>query len=160
MAIEKPASGTRGARTPPKLVGKLVMPVMVWLHKRRHDSFQGMSLVYLTTVGAKTGKQRTTAVARFDQQDGGWVVCASAGGAARHPGWYHNIAAHPDQVWAEVGGRKQRVRVEQLDGEARERAWTQMVAKAPGFGGYLDKTDRLLPVLRLTPVADDPAAGR
>jgi deazaflavin-dependent oxidoreductase (nitroreductase family) len=91
-------------------------------------------------------------VARFDQDDGSWVVCASFGGAAEHPAWYHNVVAHPDQVWAEVGGSKRRVRVEQLDGEARERAWRQIVAQAPGFQGYLEKTDRVLPVLRLTPV--------
>ncbi|WP_426566603.1 nitroreductase/quinone reductase family protein [Angustibacter sp. McL0619] len=152
MSIEKLPSGTRGGRTPPKLVGKVVMPVMVWFHRRRHDTFQGMSLIYLTTVGAKSGKEHTTPAARFDQDDGSWVVCASAGGAAKHPGWYHNIVAHPDQVWAEVGGNRRKVSAEQLEGPAREKAWTQIVAEAPGFKGYLDKTDRTLPVLRLTPL--------
>jgi deazaflavin-dependent oxidoreductase (nitroreductase family) len=154
MAIEKIPGGTRGGRNPPKLVGKLVMPVMVWMHRRAHDTFKGMPLVYLTTVGAKTGNQHTTPAARFDQPDGSWVVCASAAGATQHPGWYHNIVAHPDQVWAEAGGTRHRVRVEQLDGAERERAWQQIVSEAPGFQGYVQKTDRVLPVLRLTPVAD------
>ena len=35
MAIEKPASGTRGARTPPKLVGKLETAALDELGLRR-----------------------------------------------------------------------------------------------------------------------------
>src|SRR5262249_19152623 len=32
-----------------------------------------------------------------------------AGRRARGPAWYHNIAANPDQVWIEFGGRQLRV---------------------------------------------------
>ena len=60
--------------------------------------------------------------------------------------------AHPYQVRAEVGGKSQRVDVVQLEGEARDRAWAAVVASSPRFGGYEQKTDRVLPVLRLTPV--------
>jgi deazaflavin-dependent oxidoreductase (nitroreductase family) len=76
---------------------------------------------------------------------------ASAGGTARHPAWYYNLVAHPDQVWAEVSGTRRQVAVDQLAGEARDRAWDQVVREAPRFWSYLDKTDRELPVLRLTP---------
>jgi hypothetical protein len=41
--------------------------------------------------------------------------------------------------------------VEQLEGEARERAWQVVTSEAPGFLNYVKKTDRTLPVLRLTP---------
>ena len=114
MPMEKPPAGTRGARTPPSFVNKLVMPIMMRIHRRGGDRFQGMDLLYLTTVGARSGQQRTNPVARFDDGHGGWHVVASAGGAAQHPAWYHNIAAHPDQVWVEFGGKKHRVKVEQF----------------------------------------------
>jgi deazaflavin-dependent oxidoreductase (nitroreductase family) len=153
VPIEKIPSGTRGARNPPKLVGKLVMPLMMRFHRRSGDKFNGMDLVYLTTVGAKSGQQRSVSVARFDDGQGGWFVVASAAGATNHPAWYHNIVAHPDQVWAEVSGTKRRVDVEQLEGDARAVAWKQITDRAPGFNGYLAKTDRQLPVLRLTPVS-------
>ena len=152
MAIEKLPGGTRGSRTPPSLLSKIMTPLMVRVHRRSGDRFQGMDLLYLTTVGARSGARRTTPVARFDDGAGGWIIVASAGGAAHHPSWYHNIAAHPDQVEVEVAGRGHRVRVDQLEGEQREEAWARVVEGAPRFQGYLTKTDRQLPVLRLTPV--------
>jgi deazaflavin-dependent oxidoreductase (nitroreductase family) len=81
---------------------------MSW-HRRSGDKFQGQDLLYLTTVGAKTGQKRQTTVARFPDGKDAWLVVASAGGSAHHPAWYHNIAAHPDQVWIEFGGRQLRV---------------------------------------------------
>jgi deazaflavin-dependent oxidoreductase (nitroreductase family) len=128
-------------------------PLMLRIHKRQGDRFQGQDLLYLTTVGAKSGERRTNPVMRFDDGGGGWVVVASAGGTANHPAWYYNIVAHPDQVEAEVAGTKSRVAVDQLEGEARDRAWATIVASQPRFGTYTEKTDRVLPVLRLTPMS-------
>ena len=153
MAIEKLPGGTRGSRTPPSLLGKILTPVMVRIHRRSGDRFGGMDLLYLTTVGARSGARRTTPVARFDDGAGGWIIVASAGGAAQHPSWYHNIAAHPDQVQVEVGGTEHRVLVKQLEGEERAEAWSRVVQHSNRFEGYTTKTDRRLPVLRLTPVS-------
>jgi deazaflavin-dependent oxidoreductase (nitroreductase family) len=151
MTVRKTPEGTRGARPMPRLAGKLMQPLMIRIHRRSHDRFGGMNLLYLTTVGARSGERRTTPVARFDDGAGGWYVVASAGGTARHPAWYYNLVENPDQVWAEVSGTQRRVEVDQLAGEARERAWDLVVREAPRFASYLDKTDRELPVLRLTP---------
>jgi deazaflavin-dependent oxidoreductase (nitroreductase family) len=151
MSLSKPPSGTRGTRTPPRILARLVTPIMTRIHRLSHDRFGGMDLLYLTTVGARSGQRRTAPVARFDDGAGGWFVVASAAGAATHPGWYHNIAAHPDQVDVEVGRRRHHVRVEQLEGDERAAAWQQIVQRAPGFAGYESKTDRTMPVLRLTP---------
>jgi deazaflavin-dependent oxidoreductase (nitroreductase family) len=152
MALQKLPAGSRGARQPPGFLGRIFTPLMIRIHRRSGNRFQGLDLVYLTTVGARSGQRRTTPVARFDDGGGGWIVVASAGGTANHPAWYHNIVAHPDQVWAEVGGKTHRVAVDQLEREERERAWAVVVARAPRFQGYTTKTDRVLPVLRLTPV--------
>jgi deazaflavin-dependent oxidoreductase (nitroreductase family) len=153
MSIEKPPAGTRGARTPPSFVNKLLMPVMMRIHRRSGDRLKDMDLLYITTVGAHSGQQHTNPVARFDDGQGGWYVVASANGAAQHPGWYHNVAAHPDQVWVEFGGTKRQVTAEQLSGDERSQVWKQVVTQAPGFGTYPQKTDREIPVLRLTLVS-------
>lgn len=148
MAIEKLPAGSRGGKFP--RVFRFLMPLMMRLHRRSGDHSQDMDLLYLTTTGAKSGQRRTRPMARI--ADGGsWVVVASAGGAQQHPAWYHNIVAHPDQVEIEIGGKKQPVEVQQLTGEERERVWAKVVSELPRFEGYLAKTDRELPVLRLTP---------
>jgi deazaflavin-dependent oxidoreductase (nitroreductase family) len=125
--------------------------LMVKVHRRSGNRFQGMDLMYLTTVGAKSGEQRLTPIARFPDGDDAWLVVASNGGSARHPSWYHNFAAHPDQVWAEVAGRRFRVNAEQLTGDRKADAWRRITASAPRFAKYEQTTDRDLPVLRLTP---------
>jgi deazaflavin-dependent oxidoreductase (nitroreductase family) len=83
----------------------LVKNLMIKMHKRAGDHFNGMDLLYLTTVGAKSGQKRVSPVARFADGDDAWLVVASNGGAKRNPNWYHNLRAHPDQVWIEVQGR-------------------------------------------------------
>lgn len=108
----------------------------------------GQDLLYLTTIGAKSGQRRRVTVSRFPDEDG-WLVVASMGGSSQHPAWYHNIAAHPDQVWAEVGGRTFRVQVEQLDGDRRDAAWKRITTEQPRYLEYAAKTDRLIPILKL-----------
>lgn len=153
MAFSKLPPGSYGARPPPASnpVAKLVARAMTWWHRRRGDRFLDMDLLYLTTVGARSGERRQTPVARIADGDA-WLIVASAAGARTHPGWYHNIAAHPDQTWIEVDGVEQRVDVEQLDGAERTRAWSLVTSRHPRYATYQRKTDRQIPLLRLTPV--------
>ena len=109
-----------------------------------------MDLVYLTTVGAKSGEKRQVTVSRFPDGDNAWLVIASVGGSAQNPSWYHNIAAHPDQVWAEIGGQQFRVTPQQLEGEERAQAWQRITQRQPRYASYEKKTDRVIPVIRLT----------
>jgi deazaflavin-dependent oxidoreductase (nitroreductase family) len=154
MSFEKTPAGSRGARSAARSnpFTRFVGRTMIKQHRRRGDTFMGMDLLYLTTVGGRTGHRRQTALARFPDGGGNWLVVASAGGSARHPSWYHNMAAHPDQIWVEMEGRQVRVTAEQLEGERRQEAWQRIVASQPRYAGYQQKTDRVLPVLRLTPV--------
>jgi deazaflavin-dependent oxidoreductase (nitroreductase family) len=150
MSFQTTPGGTRGGRgVSSNAMTRAVMRVMTSWHRRSGDKFQGMDLLYLTTVGAKTGQKRQSTVSRFADGDDAWLVVASAGGSARHPAWYHNIAAHPDQVWVEFGGRQLRVTPTQLDGDARAQAWQRITRLQPRYAGYEQKTDRTIPVVRL-----------
>lgn len=124
--------------------------VMIKIHRRTGDRFMGMDLLYLTTVGAKSGQERQSPVARFADDDGAWLVVASNNGSSHHPSWYYNLLAHPDQVWIEVAGRSVRATVEQLEGPRRDAAWQRITASQPRFAGYEQKTTRVLPVIRLS----------
>jgi deazaflavin-dependent oxidoreductase (nitroreductase family) len=110
----------------------------------------GMDRLVLTTVGAKTGQRRQTLLGTFPDGDGAWLIIASAGGATKNPAWYHNLAAHPDRAQIEVGGKTVSVTAAQLAGQERDAAWQRITAAQPRYAGYEKKTDRVLPVVRLT----------
>lgn len=142
-------AGTRGARQPAGPVVRWVNKLAAGRIRRKGGKFMGFNALILTTVGRKSGAERTNPVGWFPGKDGSWLIVASANGAASNPAWYYNIAAHPDQVKIEVQGRMVPVTAEQLHGAERAEAWDQIVAAAPRFGGYQQKTDRELPVIRL-----------
>lgn len=111
----------------------------------------GFPALALTTVGARSGKQRSVPLGGFPDGPDAWLVVASAGGGRRHPAWFLNLAKHPDQIWIEVGSRKLRVRGRSLGGAEREAALRGIAAIAPRYAGYQEKTDREIPIVRLTP---------
>ncbi|SHN38758.1 nitroreductase family deazaflavin-dependent oxidoreductase [Cryptosporangium aurantiacum] len=130
----------------------LLKNLMIKLHRRSGDRFMGMNLLYLTTVGAKSGQKRQSPVARFADGDDAWLIAGTNGGKPQHPAWYHNIKAHPDQVWFEYGGQTVQAQVEELDGTRRDEAWQKILVDQPRFDNYRTKTDRVIPILRITPV--------
>ena len=113
----------------------------------------GFPVLLLTTVGAKTGQERTHILGGFPDGDEAWLVVASKGGAATHPAWFINLAKNPDKIWIEIGSRKLAVKAESLQGAAREEALARVAAVSPRYGEYQVKTDREIPVVRLTPAS-------
>jgi deazaflavin-dependent oxidoreductase (nitroreductase family) len=151
MSVEIPKSGTRGRNVPGGPLQAVAMKVAVALHRlglgRRMDD---TPVLLLTTRGARSGQLRTNPVLSFPEGDRAWLVVASAAGSARHPAWFVNLARHPEDVWLEVEGRKVRVTPESLRGPERQEAWGRILARSPRFAGYEEKTDREMPVVRLT----------
>ena len=152
MSLDTPA-GTRGARMPgaSSPIARWMTRMMSRQHRRAGYKFQGMNVLFLTTTGRKSGQRHENPVAWFPDGDDAWLIVASAGGSARNPAWYLNMAAHPDQVWIELAGRKLRVTPQQLDGAVRDEAWQRITSAQPRFGKYQTKTDRTIPVIRLVP---------
>jgi len=156
MAFEKTPAGTRGKSMPGvnSPVSKWINNLMVRMARGRSNGrFMGMDTLVLTTTGAKSGQRRDTLLASFPDGDNAWLICAAFGGNAKNPAWYHNIAAHPDQVEIQVRGRKAKVAPVQLSGEERAAAWQRITTDVPRFKGYETKTDRELPIIRLTAAA-------
>jgi len=107
--------------------------------------------VLLTTVGAKSGVERTSRLGGFADGDGAWLIVASNMGLPAHPAWFVNLTANPDRVWLDLGNRKFRVAVELLQGAERMAALGRVAGEAPRYGEYQRVTDREIPVIRLTP---------
>jgi len=116
---------------------------------------QGRPLLRLGTVGARSGKPRTSVLGWFpdDERPGSWIVVASNGGAARHPAWAHNLVRDPTSAMVDAGEGEVPVVAEMFTGAERDRVWGRVVDTAPGYGRYEQKTDREIPLFRLTPRA-------
>ncbi len=164
MSVVVTPRGTRGVewrRLPRPLMSALF--ALVHLAYRAFGDrmrVQGRPLLELETVGAKSGVRRHAVLGWFPEafaEPGGnametissRLVVASNAGSARHPAWFLNIARHPDQVWIAIGRRRIKVTPESLEGAERDRAWDQIAALAPGYARYQEKTDRVIPIVRL-----------
>jgi len=146
-------SGTRGGRRPGGVFMRLFNRHTAKRIRGGSAGSMGLDSLLLITVGSKTGQRRETPVGRFAAPGGGWYIVASANGARQNPSWYHNLAAHPNDVRIVVEGRETAVHAEQLAGEERARVWQDVCAEQPRFAKYAAKTDREIPIIRLNPVA-------
>ncbi len=143
--------GTRGVKQPNSPFLRGINSLVTKRIKRKGGgTVMGIETLVLTTVGRKTGQERSVPIGFF-RQDGSWLVVASANGAIENPGWYYNIAGNPDKVSVFVDGKTVAVTPEQLHGDEREAAWKQVIETSKRFAKYQTKTDREIPVIRLTP---------
>jgi deazaflavin-dependent oxidoreductase (nitroreductase family) len=113
------------------------------------EPFEGMTLLLLHHKGAKTGASRINPLA-YLPDDGRYVIFASKGGAPANPDWYHNLKANPN-VQIEVGTETFDALASEATGEERDRMYDARKARVSSFADYEQKTDRLIPVIVLTP---------
>lgn len=110
--------------------------------------FEGFPLLLLTSTGAQSGARRVNPVARFDI-DGKIYIVGSAAGRENNPGWVHNIRANP-RVSVEIGSEPPKpATARELPRAERDSVYSAVVERAPGFGEYQQRTDRLIPVFEL-----------
>jgi deazaflavin-dependent oxidoreductase (nitroreductase family) len=114
--------------------------------------FEGASMILIHHVGAKSGIERVAPLVHFPEDDDHTVIVASAGGAPNHPAWYHNLKANP-KIDVEVGSETYTVVADEITGPERDEIWTRVTTAAPGFADYQRKTDRVIPLLRLSRVS-------
>jgi len=110
----------------------------------------GMPVIILTSVGARTGKVRKTPLMRVEH-DGEYAVVASLGGAPSNPVWYNNLTANP-HVELQDGPVRKDYQAREVHGGERDTWWERAVAAYPDYAEYQKNTDRTIPVFVLTPV--------
>jgi deazaflavin-dependent oxidoreductase (nitroreductase family) len=115
-------------------------------------TLRGMPVIILTSVGAKSGLLRKTALMRVEH-DGEYAVVASLGGAPKHPVWYHNLKKNP-HVELQDGTAKGDYEAREVTGDEKAVWWERSVAAYPPYADYQEKTTREIPVFVLKAIAN------
>jgi deazaflavin-dependent oxidoreductase (nitroreductase family) len=111
---------------------------------------RGRPVIVLTSVGAKTGKLRKTALMRVEHE-GVYAVVASLGGAPKNPVWYYNLTKNP-HVELQDGATKRDYTAREVTGGEKAIWWKRAVEAWPDYANYQAKTDRQIPVFVLEPM--------
>ncbi|HET9665342.1 MAG TPA: nitroreductase family deazaflavin-dependent oxidoreductase [Desertimonas sp.] len=134
-----PAEG--GHRWPPAVAAIPARTALVDVALRR--------FLILHTTGRRSGQPRKTPLS-YTKDGDTYIVIASDGGSPHHPDWYLNLQDDPEAE-VDVGGHRSRVHAETVTGDERGRLWRQAVGSYGGYAGYQARTDRQIPVVRLSP---------
>ncbi len=142
------------------LTGEYAPSTTAWARKQaelyestdgaKGSTIMGRAVIVLTTLGARSGKLRKTALMRVEHE-GQYAVVASLGGSPKHPSWYFNVVDAP-LVELQDGPVRKDYTPRELTGEEREAWWARAVEAYPPYADYAKKTDRVIPVFLLTPV--------
>ena len=125
---------------------------------RSHDGnvtsgpLAGHPLLVMRSRGAKSGEERR-AILTWHRDGSDYVVAGTAGGSPTTPAWVRNVDEHPE-VRLEAENRSlDAIATVIPDGPERDRLWNDHVERLPWFADYPNQTDRVIPMVRLTPVA-------
>ena len=103
----------------------------------------------LTTVGRKSGKQRTVELL-YIKDGASYVVTASNAGRQRHPGWFFNLRDNPE-VTFQVRNQHKKAVAEIAGPEKRSELWARLLEIAPLYKAYEKRADREIPMVILHP---------
>lgn len=117
---------------------------------RLFGHLRGMTVVKLTTIGRKSGLERSTMLTSPIAEPHRIVLVASYYGDPKHPAWYLNLQARPD-VHALTPDVDIPMKAQTLEGDERATLWAEVIAVQPRYANYQAKTERELPLVVLTP---------
>ncbi|MEU8615845.1 nitroreductase family deazaflavin-dependent oxidoreductase [Actinoplanes sp. NPDC048791] len=113
----------------------------------RAGDISGKPVIVLTSVGARTGLLRKTALMRVEH-DGEYAVVGSLGGGPKNPVWVYNLRKEP-RVELQDGDARHDYVAREVSGDERAVWWERAVAAFPTYATYEKKTARLIPVFVL-----------
>jgi len=114
------------------------------------NDLRGRPIIVLTSVGAKTGKLRKTALMRVEHE-GTYAVVASMGGAPKNPVWYYNLKANPHVELQDRASTRDYL-AREVSGDEKAAWWERAVEAWPDYAKYQTRTDRQIPVFVLEPI--------
>jgi deazaflavin-dependent oxidoreductase (nitroreductase family) len=128
--------------------------VASWLYRRTNGrlggSVRGLPVLLLTVAGRRTGRPRSVPIAYFEHENG-YLVAATAGGAKTNPQWILNLGV-ARQAHLQIGEEQFDAGARLIEGGERDQLWQDVVvAQAPHFAKYTDKSGRTIPLAHLVP---------
>ncbi len=111
---------------------------------------RGWGALRLTTVGRKSGKERSVIVGYLEEGPN-LVLVAMNGWDEGHPAWWLNLKAHPDAVVRLPGQDERAIRAREVAGEERDRLWNRWTAVQPDYNGFAGRRSTSTPVIVLEP---------
>jgi len=110
----------------------------------------GMSRLFLTTTGRRSGEQREVATF-FLPVGAGFAVIPSNVGSDKPPAWWLNLQASPEGS-VRVGRASPRpVRAREATTEEVAELWPRFVTAYPMYARYSEMTTRHIPIVILEP---------
>jgi len=135
-----------------------LLPQVVWLDKFLHKvsrgrvtllDIAGLPNLNLTVKGKKSGIERTTPLLCVPDDDT-ILIAGSYFGGPKTPMWVGNLRAANGEAKVEFGRETFAVSARELADPERGGAWKVMLQTLPNYAKYEERTDRLIPVFRLS----------
>jgi deazaflavin-dependent oxidoreductase (nitroreductase family) len=111
--------------------------------------WNGAPILLLTTTGRRSGLARTTPLIHARHGDD-YLVVASMGGAPHHPEWYRNLAECPT-ARIQVMNQHIDVTARTAEDDKKPELWKLATDVWPNYDVYQSRTDRVIPVVVLSP---------
>jgi deazaflavin-dependent oxidoreductase (nitroreductase family) len=112
-----------------------------------HDWLEGSPVLLLTTIGRKSGEERTTPLI-YGRSGDDVLVVASQGGSDEPPAWFRNLEADPE-VGVQIWGDRFRARARTATPDEKPALWDEMLSHWKHYDEYQRNTDREIPVVVL-----------
>ena len=124
-----------------------------WIYKitgGRYTSSGPLTIPQLTlsTIGRKSGKERTVQLGYTADGDDVLIVASNSGGE-NHPAWSHNLDANPSAK-IRLGAEDKNVTATRLTDSEKAILWPKIAETIPQMKTYVTKTDRNIKVYRLS----------
>ena len=110
-----------------------------------------VDVLRLTTTGRLSGRERSVLVACLVDGEG-FVVGGGNWGWDHDPGWFHNLRAHPVCTVQRGRSAARAMTASWVEGVAADAARAALTAAYPHTQAYVDRRERPIPVVRLSPV--------
>ncbi|CCM65780.1 MAG TPA: nitroreductase family deazaflavin-dependent oxidoreductase [Candidatus Microthrix parvicella] len=133
---------------------KMMSRVTTWFYRMTNGVIggrflKGTDVILVTTTGRHSGKERTVPLLYLEDGDD-LIVVASQGGMPTNPAWYYNVTQHPD-VTVNRRGQQAGMVAREVKGSERAELWPRLVEMYADYTDYAARTERTIPVIRLSP---------